>query len=172
LRAVWLLAVVAMPGPALAQPADPRADYITRFAGYVRWPATVQPGAGDPFRLCIIGIDPFGAAIDRAAGAARIDGRPIAVRRLPNAEGASACHLAFVRGAHPSETLGLLDALRPLPVLTITDERFGPHRGMMHFVNSGGRLRFFVDEAAAAERGLAVSSRLLALALGVRQRRE
>ena len=42
---------------------------------------------------------------------------------------------------------------------------------MIHFTISGGRVRFFIDEAAAAQRGLVISSRLLALALGVRQRR-
>jgi YfiR/HmsC-like len=42
---------------------------------------------------------------------------------------------------------------------------------MIHFTVAGGRVRFFIDEAAAAERGLSISSRLLALALGVRQRR-
>ena len=93
------------------------------------------------------------------------------MRRLPTVEGASACHLAFVLGASPQETARLLTALRARPILTITDGRNGPTRGMIHFTNSAGRVRFFIDEAEAAERGLSISSRLLALALGVRQRR-
>jgi hypothetical protein len=42
---------------------------------------------------------------------------------------------------------------------------------MVHFAIVRGRVRFFVDEAAAAARGLVISSRLLRLAIGVRQRR-
>ena len=56
-------------------------------------------------------------------------------------------------------------------MLTVTDARAGPQRGMIHFTIVGGRVRFFIDEADAAERGLSISSRLLALAAGVRQRR-
>jgi hypothetical protein len=40
---------------------------------------------------------------------------------------------------------------------------------MIHFVVVGGRVRFFIDEADATAKGLGVSARLLALALGVRQ---
>jgi hypothetical protein len=42
---------------------------------------------------------------------------------------------------------------------------------MIHFSMVSGRVRFFIDDAGAAERGLSISSRLLALAIGVRQRR-
>ena len=56
-------------------------------------------------------------------------------------------------------------------MLTVTDARAGPQRGMIHFTIVGGRVRFFIDEAAASDRGLSISSRLLALAAGVRQRR-
>ena len=76
-----------------------------------------------------------------------------------------------MRGSTPEETARLLLALRSQPVLTITDSRAGPQRGMIHFTVAGGRVRFFIDEAEAAAHGLSISSRLLALALGVRQRR-
>ena len=79
--------------------------------------------------------------------------------------------MAFVRGGSSRETGRLLVALGARPVLTITDSRAGSARGMIHFTNAGGRVRFFIDEAAAHDRGLSISSRLLALALGVRQRR-
>ena len=130
-----------------------------------------RPDASEPFQLCVIGRDPFGRLLDQAAETEVIEGRGVAVRRLPTAEGASVCHLAFVLGASPQETARLLAALRTHPILTITDGRNGPTRGMIHFTNSAGRVRFFIDEAEAAERGLSISSRLLALALGVRQRR-
>jgi len=42
---------------------------------------------------------------------------------------------------------------------------------MIHFTTVSGRVRFFINEAEAAQRGLTISSRLLALAAGVTQRR-
>ena len=173
LRLVVALALALAWTPARAQPTEAavKAAFIPKFARYVEWPAGVGPGPRQAFHLCMIGHDPFGALIDRAAAGELIEGRSVAVRRLPGADGADGCHLAFVRGATEQDTARLLLALRGRPILTITDSRAGAARGMIHFTVAGGRVRFFIDQAAAAERGLTISSRLLALALGVRQRR-
>jgi len=57
-------------------------------------------------------------------------------------------------------------------VLTVTDGAGPPGaRGIIHFTLKDRRVRFVIDEAQAAERGLSISSRLLALAVSVRQRR-
>jgi hypothetical protein len=64
----------------------------------------------------------------------------------------------------------LLAAIGRQPVLTVTDSANASQRGIVHFVVVGGRVRFFIDEAAAAERGLLISSRLLGLAVAVRTR--
>ena len=167
--AALLAAALAGPRPALAQPSEDavKAAFLPKFARYVQWPAS----RAGPVTLCLVGRDPFGPAVDRAAARELVGGQPVAVRRLPSADGAAACHLAFVRGATPTETLQLLAALRSRPILTITDSRASPHRGVIHFTVASGRVRFFIDDAAAAERGLTISSRLLALALAVRQRR-
>jgi len=159
--------------PARAQPTEEavKATFLPKFARYVAWPAARPIAAGAPFQLCVIGRDPFGRMLDTAAAAEQIDGHGVTVRRLPNERGADACHLAFVQGQQPADTGRLLLAMRTLPVLTITDARAGPQRGMIHFTNVSGRVRFFINEAEAAQRGLSISSRLLALAAGVTQRR-
>ena len=162
-----------MPAPGGAQPSEDavKAAFIPKFARYVQWPVAALPGPRQPFVLCVIGRDPFGPLLDRAAANEQIEGRAVLVRRHSAPAGAGGCHLAFVRGSSPQDTSRMLLALRSQPVLTITDSRAGPQRGMIHFTVSGGRVRFFIDEAEAATRGLSISSRLLALALGVRQRR-
>ena len=158
---------------ATAQPSELaiKATFIPKFVRYVTWPRASRPAPRQPIQLCIIGRDPFGALLDRAARKEAAAGRPMQVQRLPSEEGAAGCHLAFVQGEDGPATTRLLGALRAHPILTITDSRSGPQRGMIHFTLSDGRVRFFIDEAAAADRGLSISSRLLALALGVRQRR-
>lgn len=169
-----LVACLLAGGAAQAQPPtvdSVQASFLPRFARYVGWPAARRPGPGAPFQLCVIGRDPYGPALDTAAGAEHVDGHGLTVRRLPDERGAEACHLAFVRGRQPADTGRLLLALRNLPVLTITDARAGPQRGMIHFAIVSGRLRFFINDATAAQGGLTISSRLLALAAGVTQRR-
>jgi sugar (pentulose or hexulose) kinase len=99
-----------------------------------------------------------------------VDGHPIAVRRLSSATGARGCHLAFVGGSSQQPTGQMLAALAGQPVLTITDSGSGAQRGIIHFALVSGRVRFFIDEAAAAQRGLSISSRLLNVAVAVRAR--
>ena len=151
--------------PALAQPTDTavKAAFLPRFARYVSWPPGAMPKGGDPFVLCVIGGDPFGATLDDAARSQSIDGRGIVVRRMNSPAGSDGCEIAFLSS---SQFVGVM-ATRP--VLTVTDSAMTSQRGIIHFVVAGGRVRFFIDQAKAAQRGLTISSRLLALALGVRQ---
>jgi hypothetical protein len=64
----------------------------------------------------------------------------------------------------------MLASIGRQPILTVTDARAGSNRGIIHFATVSGRVRFFIDEAAAAQRGLSISSRLLNLAVAVRTR--
>ena len=153
--------------PALGQPTDiaVKAAFLPRFARYVTWPTAAMPRGSDPFVLCVIGTDPFGGLLDDAARSQSVDGRAIAVRRMDSAAATDNCQIAFVGGGRP----GQLTALGRRPVLTVTDATNGGERGIIHFVVMGGRVRFYIDQALATQRGLSISSRLLALAVGVRQ---
>ena len=172
-RLLLVLAFVLAGAAARAQLSENavKAAFLPRFARYVTWPAPASPPAGAPFQLCIVGRDPFGRLLDQAASSELIDGHNLTVRRMASTDRAAGCQLAFVEGATPEETVRMLLALRSQSVLTVTDARAGPQRGMIHFTIVGGRVRFFIDDAEAAERGLSISSRLLALAAGVRGRR-
>ena len=165
------LAAAALPGPARAQVSETevKAAFLPRFARYVTWPTYQRPGAGQPFVLCVIGADPFGSALDRAAAGQSVDGHRVAVRRVSGGE-ASGCHIAFVQGSKAKPTGQLLAALDARPVLTVTDARGGSQRGIIHFAVVSGRVRFFIDEKEAARKSLGINSRLLALAVGVRPR--
>jgi hypothetical protein len=159
LSLLWSAAVVAEPTDISV-----KAAFLPRFARYVTWPAAAMPRGSDPFVLCVIGRDPFGATLDEAARSQLIDGRRIVVRRLDSAASAGGCQIAFM-------SLGG-SAIHPMPanaILTVTDAATGGPRGIIHFVVDGGRVRFFIDQRAAVQRGLSISSRLLALAVGVRQ---
>ena len=174
LRAALALGLVLAPAaPAPAQPTEEaiKAAFLPKFARYVTWPGSARPGPRAAFNLCLVGRDPFGQMLDQSAAGELIDGHGVGVQRHASAETASRCHIAFVQGRTQRETAELLRALANRPVLTVTDSRAGPQRGMIHFTVAGGRVRFYIDEAAAASRGLSISSRLLALALSVRQRR-
>jgi hypothetical protein len=172
-RALLLLSLLCSGASLHAQPTEDavKAAFLPRFARYVTWPSPASPRAGAPFQLCVIGRDPFGPLLDRTASTELIDGHAVTIRRMAGPERATGCQLAFVRGSSPQDTTRILLALRNQAILTITDSHAGPQRGMIHFTIVSGRVRFFIDDAEAAGRGLSISSRLLALAAGVRGRR-
>jgi hypothetical protein len=167
-----LLAIAAAllaPASAAAQISDTavKAAFIPKFARYVTWPPSAASRTNGPLAICVIGEDPFGSALDKAAASQSVDGRAFVVKRLSSASGASGCSIAFVDGSHAGETLA---ALRRQPILTVTDSRGSAQRGVIHFAVVGGRVRFFIDNSEAQARGLTISSRLLALAIGVNQK--
>lgn len=147
-----------------------KAAFLPRFARYVTWPSSARPGPAQPVVLCVIGRDPFGPLLEQAVRSQGVDGHRIVVRRSSGPAGARGCHLAYVGGSSDQPAGQLLAALSPHPVLTVTDAGAGSQRGIIHFANQNGRVRFFIDEAAAARRGLSISSRLLGLAVAVRTR--
>jgi hypothetical protein len=163
---VTAAAALAAATNASAQPTDTavKAAFLPRFARYVTWPAAAIPKGSDPFVLCVVGRDPFGAMLDDAARSQLIDGRRIVVRRLDGGASTEGCQIAFLSSAG-----GQVVTTPARPVLTVTDAANGSARGIIHFVVTGGRVRFFIDQRSAAQRGLGISSRLLALAVGVRQ---
>jgi hypothetical protein len=151
--------------PAFGQISDTavKAAFIPKFARYVTWPTAVRTTG--QITICIIGDDPFGGSLVRAAAGQQVDGRSFAVKRIASAAGASDCAIAFVDGARTAEALA---ALARLPILTVTDGN--TQRGMIHFTVADGRVRYFIDNRQAQSRGLTISSRLLALAIGVTQK--
>jgi hypothetical protein len=169
-RALLLAMLACLAGPALAQPTEQavKAAFLPKFARYVSWP-TASRSTG-PLQLCMVGVDTLGPLVDQAALGQQVDQQPIAIRRIASVSQASNCHIAFVNGSNSQSTAAMLAPLRGRPVLTVTDDRSGPHRGIVHFTLHQGRVRFYIDAAAAARSKLAIDSRLLAIALGVKQR--
>lgn len=168
---VWAGAAALLTSATIcAQPTDTavKAAFLPRFARYVTWPSAAMPQGNNPFVLCVVGVDPFGALLDETARSQTVDGRGIAVRRMSSPAGSDSCNIAFVSGGRGQSAAEDLAGLGKRPILTVTDSGNGSSRGIIHFVVEGGRVRFFIDQSAAAQRGLAVSSRLLALAIGVK----
>ena len=147
---------------------DVKATFLYRFASFVTWPSDAFPNPQERMRICIVGADPFGALITRAAADQSAQGRTFEVDRLTDPAAARRCHIVYAVGNLAEETL---HAVHGLPVLTVTDASSGGGvRGIIHFVVVDDRVRFHVDEARAAESNLAISSRLLSVAVSVRRR--
>ena len=147
-----------------------KATYLYKVAPFVTWPATAWTDAASPLVICIQGKDPFGPVIDRAVAGQRISGHPVIVRRLPHVDPASGCQIAYIGGSDAQPESMALHDIGKAPVLTVTDQERGSGvPGDIHLVLMDGRVRFMIDNGQAQQQGLAISSKLLALALKVRR---
>ena len=146
-----------------------KATYLYKLAPFVSWPQTAFPAPNSPLTICVQGSDPFGPVLDRAVNGQSVGNHPITLRRMPRVEAASGCQIAYLAGGPGQSPAQALQALDGAPTLTVTDEDRGPARGAVHLVLDGGRVRFAADAAQAQANGISLSSKLLALAVGVRR---
>lgn len=149
-----------------------KATYLYKFAPFVEWPKTVWSSPTSPFVLCVAGDDPFGQVLDEAVAGQEVEAHPIALRRLSIVTRESGCNLLYDAGSPAQPVAEALAAVRGTPVLTVTDaERNGGAKGIINFAILSNHVRFEIDDAAAAENGLVISSKLLSLAAHVTPRR-
>ena len=146
-----------------------KATFLDKFEPFVTWPEAAFSTPTAPFALCVIGDNPLGALIDRAVSGQSYGAHEIRVYRLPTLSSNSLCHLAYIGTQNPQSALQALNAVQNMPVLTVTDSiRDNAAKGIINFVTADNRVRFEIDEAAATRNGLAISSKLLSLAIAVK----
>jgi hypothetical protein len=179
-RGAWRLALAALLLCAGATAARAQGDslefavkatYLYKFAPFVEWPLGAFKTPTAPFMICIVGDDPFGEVIDRAIAGQRLAEHPMVVDRMATYDTARTCHVLYAMGSETQPTEAILPLARGLPVLTVTDAARGnAAKGIIHFVVANNRVRFEIDDAAAARHELRISSKLLSLAITVRPR--
>ena len=141
-----------------------KASYLYKFAPFVQWPPAAFDTPTSPLAICIAGQDPFGPALGEAVRGQHVNGHPIVVRRIENVRPGTGCQILFVGGGEAGEAL---QAVAHEPILTVTDHNRSGAGGMIQFVMVAGRVRFTIDQAAAQDSGIAISSKLLGLAVSV-----
>lgn len=143
-----------------------KAAFIARFPPFVTWPAgAVGPG---PFSVCLLGEAPFNGALEQAVRSQAFGERPMVMRRLQAVTPADGCQVLYIGRSAVQSPKAALAAVQGRPILTVTDESEGVEGGIVHFLLIGGRVRFAIDSHAARASGLAISSKLLDLAVNQR----
>lgn len=140
-----------------------KAAYLTKFIPFITWPGDAFSGASTPVTICVLGDGPFGGKLEQAASGSRSGDRAVTVRHLNAPD--DACQVLFLGPG----TEAALDALRGKPVVTVTDSGM-KERGVISFVIADNHVRFDIDDEAAQQDRLTISSKLLGLAHAVKQR--
>ncbi len=147
-----------------------KAAFLFNFTKFVDWPPRAFTDERSPLKICVLGQDPFGKAL-RSFMDEEVGGRRLQLLRVDALNNPAACHVLFVCRSERDRLPQILAAVRGAPVLTVSDTPgFLDDGGMINFVLEGSKVRFEIDQEAAEQAGIKISSKLLALARHVKGR--
>jgi hypothetical protein len=166
--------VAALVSPLAAAPArsaeesleyNVKAAFLFNFTKFVDWPADTFADEKSPFQLCVLGEDPFGKILDDVVANEAVNGRPIAVRRLPRGTDPRSCQILFFGRTERERQAEVLASLRGAPVLTVGEsDRFLADGGLVSFFLDARKVRFEIHLPNVERTPLRISSKLLRLA--------
>jgi hypothetical protein len=141
-----------------------KAAFLVNFAQYVEWPADAFPAEDAPFVFGILGDNPFGTALKDLVADGVVNGRKALVEEYKSVRDIRRCHILFISDSEKNRLPATMRALKGRSILTVSDiATFGSEGGMIRFVTHD-RVRFRINNAAAQEANLNISSKLLRLA--------
>lgn len=157
------VAVLIFAGRAYGQTVDEnqiKAVFIYNFTQFVEWPAGTFESSQDPFVIGILGENVFGKYLEEAVAGEHYKSRPIEVKYFATQKDVGKCQILYV-GSLPNP----LRATGEKPVLTIGERQdFMQQNGLLRFYTDKNKVRIEINEKAAADAGLTISSKLLQLA--------
>jgi hypothetical protein len=137
---------------------------LYHFARFTKWPKDVFTDSDAPFRICVLGQDPFGSDLDSLVNH-QIRGRDIVTTRLRSVRHAKECHLLFIAKSEEKHLQSILKVLAERSILTIADmDRFARLGGIIHLKIDNETIRFEINTAFAQRVGLTFNSEMLMLA--------
>ena len=167
LMAMVLIAIADLAGAADPVPEEyqVKGAFLLNFTKFVDWPPQVFKGPGDPIAICILGQNPFGPGLDRAARQTVVGNRTVSVRQVSDGQQASQCQIVFMGASERKRLRAWLEALQGSSVLTVGEsDGFLANGGVIDFKLDGERVRIGISTAAADRAGLHISAKLLSLA--------
>jgi hypothetical protein len=145
-----------------------KAAILYNFGKFAEWPEDAFSDPQVPFRVCVLGADPFGAALDSIEGK-RIRNRFVATARIGEIKDAPRCHLLFISASEQDRLASILNSIAEQPILTVADmPRFARTGGIIALKVVDDRSQLEINVDAADRAGLKLSSKLLRLASTIR----
>lgn len=173
---LWFVLIGLVSGTQVVEAQSPRAQeymvklgYLYNFAKFVEWPLQTTANDDTPITICILGENPFGAALASVQGKTAQE-RPLEIRRLQKEASFDVCHILFIAKSERQRLLEILAKLDSLPVLTVSDiPSFAQTGGMVGLVEDNRRIVFEINLPKVQKMDLTISAQLLKLATIVGQ---
>jgi len=164
---VSLSCMLAVPAPVhTAEEYQVKAAFLLNFTKFVEWPPASFANSSAPISICILGEDPFGRALDQVVEGEAVDEHKLTIHRIRQQPEHGACHVLFVDSKR-KDIAQTLTEVEP-GVLTVGEgEEFLRNGGIIAFVIDNRRVRFDINQGAAAKAELKLNAKLLSVARSV-----
>jgi len=146
-----------------------KALFLYHFAEFVDWPTNAFADAQSPYVVGVLGNDPFGEDLDKTLEGQSLNGRKFEIRRFKNISQVRDCHILFISSSESRRLEDIFKKLHGQSILTVGEKMddFAKRGGMIQFIDTGTKLRFAINNQAANDAQLKISSQLLSLATQV-----
>lgn len=166
---VLAVSVLAAPEKVVETPAlseyQIKALFLFNFAKYVDWPADAFQNESTPIVIGVVGQDSFGDNFQKITTGKSINGRPVLIKHVTNAEEYKTCHILFVSASEKDRLASILDAVKDSAVLTVGEtDGFLSEEGIINLTKKANKVRLEINLKAAQKARLQLSSRLLTVA--------
>ncbi len=143
-----------------------KAAFLFNFAKFVRWPPSAFTDPKASMVIGILGANPFHDDLAQMVRNKTVDDHPLVVKEIHASSDATNCHILFISSSEKARLAEVLKDLKGTSVLTVSEmDHFTESGGMINFVVQEAKIRFEINNEAAAGAGLKISSKLLVLAI-------
>lgn len=142
-----------------------KAVFLYNFAKFVEWPSESFPTTNAPFTIGVLGQNPFGDTLDGTVRHKSLNGHPLVIQYFRSILEATNCQILFISNSERKRLPEILKAVSAGNVLTVSEtDRFLQAGGMIRFFMDENKVRFDINDEAARNARLRISSKLLSVA--------
>ena len=151
-----------------ASPNKVKAAFLRNFTHYVTWPPDVFADDHSPWRICVLGSDPFGDILDKTLTGRIEQGRAFQILRAENLSELPRCQIVYIASyKDAAKRRAALAELKNLPVLTVSDAPdFLQEGGIIRF-QIGDRVGMSINLDQARSASLAIQTKMLEVSQNV-----
>ncbi len=142
-----------------------KAVFLYNFTRFIDWPNSAFTSREEPFKIGIVGTDPFGEYLEEAVRNEKVGGRPIVIERYKNVKEIKDCQLLYIHSKDQREIKNIINFVQSKNILTVCDNpEFMKWGGMIRIYSDDNKIRMQINDSAARSVNIKVSAKLLNVA--------
>jgi hypothetical protein len=142
-----------------------KAIFLYNFTRFIDWPNNAFASNEEPFKIGIVGTDPFGVYLEETVRGEKVSGRSIVVERYKNMKEIKNCHMLYINVTNQRDIKNIVTSVGEKKTLTISENpEFVKWGGMIRIYSDDNKIRIQINDAAARKAGIKISAKLLNVA--------